>query len=259
MQKSDFEWGATNYFFGETKVSDGWLLYYVTGLFLKVPVALWVLFVWNLWAGFRDAALRTKQGRLLPIVVPSLAILILASLQPNLNSHIRYVYPLLPGLYLVSALGVDKRFCLTVFCVSAFAISSLSVYPYSLSYFNSLIGGPSNGHKFLIDSNLDWGQDMMAVRDWIAENPDSRPVRIKWRGFLPLETLGIDAELAKAGEDRPGFVILSLHELLRPDSGFQKFQRERPIDRVGYSFNIYHVKSHNSSPNSTAESKINEN
>ncbi|MEW4487643.1 glycosyltransferase family 39 protein [Thalassoglobus sp. JC818] len=258
-QKSDFEWGATNYFLGETKVADGWLLYYVTGLFLKVPLVLWVLFAWNLRSGLNDSALRKKQARLLPLIVPAVAILTLASLQPNLNSHIRYVYPVLPCLFLVAALGTAKWFRFTLFCLALFSISSLSVYPYSLSYFNYSIGGPSHGHKYLIDSNLDWGQDMIAVREWIAENPDSQPVRIKWRGFLPLEVLGIDAELAKTGEDRSGTLILSLHELQRLDSGFQKFQRERPIGRVGYSFNIYHVNSNNRSRNSTAESKINEN
>ena len=82
--------------------------------------------------------------------------------------------------------------------------SSLSIYPHSLSYFNELaavlptsadtsypkaIGedrenqsilskikwaisaGPRNGPRHLLDSNIDWGQDVFYLRDWLAVTP----------------------------------------------------------------------------------------
>ena len=33
------------------------------------------------------------------------------------------------------------------------------IFPNYLAYFNELIGGPRNGYLWLVDSNLDWGQD----------------------------------------------------------------------------------------------------
>ena len=39
--------------------------------------------------------------------------------------------------------------------------SSLWVYPHSLSYFNEAAGGPAGGHNHLVDSNIDWGQDLL--------------------------------------------------------------------------------------------------
>ena len=42
--------------------------------------------------------------------------------------------------------------------------SSFSVHPHYLAYFNELAGGPANGWRWLIDSNLDWGQDDERVR-----------------------------------------------------------------------------------------------
>ena len=35
----------------------------------------------------------------------------------------------------------------------------MSVYPHFLEFFTCTVGGPSEGYHYLIDSNLDWGQD----------------------------------------------------------------------------------------------------
>jgi len=41
-----------------------------------------------------------------------------------------------------------------------------------LAYFNQVAAGPKNGYKHLVDSSLDWGQDLPALRSWLAQNPD---------------------------------------------------------------------------------------
>jgi hypothetical protein len=52
--------------------------------------------------------------------------------------------------------------------------SSLWIYPHSLAYFNESIGGPINGPKYLLSSNVDWGQDLLYVRDSTVENGSER-------------------------------------------------------------------------------------
>jgi hypothetical protein len=47
--------------------------------------------------------------------------------------------------------------------------SSLWIYPHSLSYFNESIGGPLNGHKHLLGSNVDWGQDRRYLAWWVHQ------------------------------------------------------------------------------------------
>ena len=54
--------------------------------------------------------------------------------------------------------------------------SSLSVYPHSLSYFNELAGGPKNGPAHLLNSNIDWGQDLLFLEQWVAKNANDAPV-----------------------------------------------------------------------------------
>ena len=36
----------------------------------------------------------------------------------------------------------------------------MGIAPHYLSYFNSFCGGPSEGYRYLVDSSLDWGQDL---------------------------------------------------------------------------------------------------
>jgi hypothetical protein len=40
----------------------------------------------------------------------------------------------------------------------------LTSFPHYLSYFNQTVGGPRNGSKWLVDSNLDWGQDLPLLK-----------------------------------------------------------------------------------------------
>lgn len=43
-----------------------------------------------------------------------------------------------------------------------------------LTYFNPLAGGAAGGHRWLADSNLDWGQDLPRLARWMRENGVSR-------------------------------------------------------------------------------------
>ncbi|MBX4190344.1 hypothetical protein KW791_03570 [Candidatus Parcubacteria bacterium] len=44
------------------------------------------------------------------------------------------------------------------------------VFPFYLTYFNEVAGGPAGGHNYVVDSNLDWGQDLKRLGDWVEEN-----------------------------------------------------------------------------------------
>jgi 4-amino-4-deoxy-L-arabinose transferase-like glycosyltransferase len=43
-------------------------------------------------------------------------------------------------------------------------VSAVWIAPHYLSYFNSLCGGPAEGYRYLVDSSLDWGQDLPSLR-----------------------------------------------------------------------------------------------
>ncbi len=49
---------------------------------------------------------------------------------------------------------------------------ALLVWPNYLAYFNIIAGGSRNGYRHLVDSSLDWGQDLPGLRDWLAATTD---------------------------------------------------------------------------------------
>jgi 4-amino-4-deoxy-L-arabinose transferase-like glycosyltransferase len=64
--------------------------------------------------------------------------------------------------------------------------SSLWLYPHSLSYFNEYIGGPLNGPKYLLSSNVDWGQDLRYLKSWERRNiSEGRLLLAYFGGFDP--------------------------------------------------------------------------
>jgi hypothetical protein len=46
-----------------------------------------------------------------------------------------------------------------------------------MSYFNEAVGGPENGHAYLVDSNIDWGQDLFFLRRWLDKHPEARGMK----------------------------------------------------------------------------------
>jgi hypothetical protein len=74
-------------------------------------------------------------------------------------------------------------------------LSSLWSYPHSLSYFNELIGGPLNGPKYLLGSNVDWRQDLRYLKWWLPTHEqrgnDSTIVFVDV-GFLNPASLGLN-------------------------------------------------------------------
>jgi len=69
--------------------------------------------------------------------------------------------------------------------------STLKVYPHTLAYFNEAAGGPENGHKHLLHSNLDWGQSLLEIRDWFASHTSHRPVFLAYHGDVDPKHIGI--------------------------------------------------------------------
>jgi Dolichyl-phosphate-mannose-protein mannosyltransferase len=82
--------------------------------------------------------------------------------QPTLNTP----FPLREGCRGVRLMLVASG-SLVSLCLAATAWSSLRSTPHQLAYFNETIGGPEQGHRYLGDSNLDWGQDLFALKQFV--------------------------------------------------------------------------------------------
>jgi 4-amino-4-deoxy-L-arabinose transferase-like glycosyltransferase len=117
----------------------------------------------------------------------------------NLNIGHRHILP----LYLVSAFlaagavnalaGSWGRRLLPV-TLALSALEALVGHPYHLAFFNRAAGGPENGWRLLVDSSLDWGQELPRTAEWIATNRlAGEPVHLAYFGSDDPRYHGISA------------------------------------------------------------------
>ncbi len=152
--------------------------------------------------------------------------------------HLLFVYPLL--FVFVSRLAVARpgtqtsgrrrrRWlpALAWGAAVAHAVAAVAVYPHFLPFFNLAAGGPLHGWRYLIDSNLDWGQDRARARF----------------GYLPASEVPI---VLTPGGPTPGRVMVDVGSLvgLKP-SAHRRYawlrENFEPVDHVGYTWLVYDV------------------
>ncbi len=263
LQRRDFEAEWPFYLAGEWHKGGCWY-FYLYALALKVPLGILALVLGAavaLGLGRRTTPLRDE-------LVPwtsALVILIAVSSQTGLN-YFRYLLPMMPLLLLIASGGgrlFEWTTCKRGLVVAALAgwsvAGSLLVFPHCLSYFNEAAGGPKNGHHHLVDSNLDWGQDLLFLQHWLKEHPEARELGLA--SFSPIDPriLGIHFRLPPlTGEfgPRAGTFAVSVHFIqggafLAPDGqgrlkmvpreGLSYFRQFQPIARAGYTLWIYHI------------------
>jgi hypothetical protein len=85
-------------------------------------------------------------------------------------------------------------------------VENARVYPHYLSYVNEVVGGPRNGYRYLVDSSLDWGQDLPALRDYLAANVPAgheHQVYFSYFGSAYPEAYGVHANILPSFLPRP--------------------------------------------------------
>ena len=79
------------------------------------------------------------------------------------------------------------------------------IRPHYLAYFNVLAGGPESGYRHLVDSSLDWGQDLPGLKRWLeaAEGHSAAPaaVYLSYFGSGNPAVYGIDARQIYSYQD----------------------------------------------------------
>ena len=258
IQRSELERTRLSYFRGVWR-ERGWLHYYVYGLSVKVPLGVWAMVLasticWGHAVLCKHYANSTDLSNDLIVMGPGIALVVLVSSQTGFNEHVRYVFPALPGLYIWASRIVvpAPSVCRACFIGGAIAwctVSSLAIFPHSMSYFNEAVGGPRNGHKHLLSSNLDWGQDMLFLKQWSDKNPKARPLgcyclldNAITPELLAMEAVALPSRRESREEPvQPGWYAISVCRLLDPKESLDVFLGATPVATIGYSINIYRV------------------
>ncbi len=215
--------------------SRGWWYYFLVALAIKTPPALHVAVLAGLAVGVvcRDHPLRARRAGLSALAVPPLVLLFYASFLNHINIGLRYVLPVLPFLHVAAGALVAGPTCLSlhrriagVAVAVCSLVSALAIYPHYLAYFNSYIGGPRNGYRYLIDSNLDWGQDRLSLQRYVDDS--AVPVKVE-----------------PGCEPTTGLIAVSANKLqgIYGDAGdcYRWLRSYEPTDYVGYSWLVFDV------------------
>ena len=126
------------------------------------------------------------------------------AIQSSLNIGHRHLLPTYPVMFVAagaSAYLFEHR--LKVISVAAWALlvwsiaESLIIWPHYLAYFNRIAGGPEQGYRHLVDSSLDWGQDLPGLRNWLEQerlvDQDQIPVYVSYFGTGDIDYYEISA------------------------------------------------------------------
>ncbi len=184
---------------------SGWWWFFPYAVAIKTPLALFGL-LWLAVAAWRTTAV-TSRSPYSPLWV-LLAVYSLAAVSSHLNIGHRHMLPIYPALFILAgAVGhwlagamAGRRpvlAALAVLCLASFVWESAKIRPHYLSYFNQLVGGPKNGYRHLVDSSLDWGQDLPGLADYLERLGTTRgdaPVYVAYFGAAPPTYYRIEAE-----------------------------------------------------------------
>jgi len=174
--------------------STGWWFYYIVVCLIKLPVGILVLAL-GLVLGRRWLGLQFRSDELY-LAVPFILMFIYFSCFNTIHNGFRYLLPVYPlllvfiGKYgeILHRMAVRAAVCLLTLWMVA---GSVWIWPDYLAYFNELIGGPREGYHWLGDSNLDWGQDLKGLGNFMVDH-DIKRISLSYFGTADPAHYGIN-------------------------------------------------------------------
>ncbi|MBD3310544.1 phospholipid carrier-dependent glycosyltransferase [Candidatus Woesearchaeota archaeon] len=234
--------------------STGWWYYFPVAFLIKTPVAMLVLLLLSVFF-FKELRGRDLIDELF-LAVPALVFLAFF-MASTINIGLRHILPIYPFIFVFVSKAANIRVrrgkVLVAVLLIWYVLASLWIWPHYLAYFNELIGGPDNGHLYLSDSNIDWGQDLKGLAKYVEEHEIQNITLSYWTRNEPPEARGFRREHMKASHDyrdltcrtKTGWFAVSVYKLMatREDGStcLQWLRDIEPVDKIGYSIFVYYI------------------
>jgi hypothetical protein len=246
--------------------TGGWWYYFPIAIAVKTPLPLLIFLV----AGLAALARRRQWRRQGVVWLPVLAFVCMG-LTGVLTIGYRHMLPAVPFAILLAGNAADwlqagaRRWIPATaggLLLAWLALNTLLTFPHQEAFFNALAGPWQNWSNILVDSNLDWGQDLPALRQ-VMDERGIESVNLAYFGKAVPELYGIryrplpgylrfmqGREIAAYNPYTPvpGWYAISATSLrlgsLQPDTTnlYSVFRYMQPVDRAGYSIYLYRVE-----------------
>jgi hypothetical protein len=195
------------------------------------------------------------------------------SITANLNIGVRHLLPVFPLTFMLVAREMNRwltQHGRSLFFLKVVArakgigvaslllwqcISVVLVFPSFLAYFNEAIGGPAQGGRYVVDSNLDWGQDLRRLRAFV-EAAGIPKIAVDYFGqSSPSYELGENyIPWGSALGPYNGWLAVSATVLMvaqarwavdlghRIEDSYQWLADKEPVTKIGYSIFVFDLR-----------------
>jgi 4-amino-4-deoxy-L-arabinose transferase-like glycosyltransferase len=239
--------------------SSGWWYYFIVAFLLKtpIPLLLFLAVAAYLWVRNWRGGYWLNETFLL---IPAAVIFLFFSVNRDAIG-VRYILPAYPFLFVFASKAAQICFTnkwrmgLSAAALAWYVGASCFIHPHYLAYFNELAGGPGNGYKRLVDSNLDWGQDLKGLKKFMDANGIAK-ISLSYFGSDSPARYGIAYDWLPSyslDDPRPdqhekvlkGWVAISATNLegdyFENKDLFAWFRQREPVAKIGYSIFVYKV------------------
>jgi len=238
--------GQPAFFLGKTSRSGGWKSYFPVVTLLKWPTLVLVLLLISAWLLVRG---RLRVPGWLWVMASFPALYFATSLFAHFDLGDRHILPVYPFVILFAAgtwEGLHRRQSFVVGLVVLVllqAADGLRCAPDYLSYINILVR-PSESYRLLSDSNLDWGQGLLALREYQEAHP-ADPLALAYFGSVDPAVYGIRYRPLAEGERTQGLVVVSATNLsgqyLQSPSGYRWLLQYPRVAILNHSLFVFRV------------------
>lgn len=231
--------GTNAYLMGEWS-RKGWWYYYFIAFGIKNTLPFLFLFL----GGVSICRFFSWDRTALATVLAPIVFFFFLTMGDKAQAGIRYFLPIYPFAIALAA-GTCVRLwkmaqatrVAVVLLLGWHAAEALLVFPHYLAYFNQIAGGPPGGYRWLRDSNVDWGQDLKGVAEYLRSQGHTEAVISTLCPVNPAH-YGITARPMSEEEfqsPKKAVYAIGAHYLDGPS-----WTKERKPDKViGHSFFIY--------------------
>ena len=169
------------------------------------------------------------------------------------NVDSQSIFSLLINFNQIKKIGIKT--ILILILIMWYIIEALIISPHFIAYFNEFVGGAKNGYKYVVDSNLDWGQDLKRLAKFVEENNINKIKLDYFGGGSPTYYLQEKFEHWQSAKGQPetnSWLAVSLTFLqnsqgkpvpgfhINPKDTYNWLKDKKPTTRIGYSIFVYH-------------------
>lgn len=251
--------GHKGYLLGQIR-ETGWWYFFPVAIASKttIPFLIFIL-IGSFYLG--RSAWREKNWVLGTPVVAAAALLV-ACMPSQINIGVRHILPIYPLFGVIGGVGAYRLWnslrlkyvgmALAGILLVWHLTASFRCHPDYLAYFNEFAG--HHPEKILIDSDLDWGQDLFRLAS-VLKQKHVDEVSIAYAGSADLSQSGLPPfHILHPYQPTAGWVAISLLRLKSggrqfPNDSFAWLEAYNPVCLVGHSIRLYYV------PNESVEKR----